>query len=310
MRDDDSRRSRHSITFVAPLGVEAPPGSRASITPWSVFQDGSGGTSARTSPRGVRRVSRVPSVGVGFWRGSVSRQAARRIDRFRGTSGRCEPRSGRTPSLSITAPRSSCVSGRGADATHAAPVGSPLVFARLGAVGDAPRREVHLVVTGRSRRGSPLVAVASSPSSVHDGAESRRRLGRLRPFASERFHALLNSLFKVLCNFPSWYLFAIEQLGVFSLGWGLPPALGCTPEQPDSAEATRGVAPGRAPHRPPAFSGRWPRSRGLGGVRGRPPSLLSRHSSRRVPSGFGAGLLPVHSPLLGESSLLSFRSAY
>ena len=33
---------------------------------------------------------------------------------------------------------------------------------------------------------------------------------RLCSFTFERFHALLNSLFKVLFNFPSWYLFAIE----------------------------------------------------------------------------------------------------
>jgi hypothetical protein len=32
---------------------------------------------------------------------------------------------------------------------------------------------------------------------------------RLHPFTSKRFHALLNSLFKVLFNFPSRYLFAI-----------------------------------------------------------------------------------------------------
>lgn len=35
------------------------------------------------------------------------------------------------------------------------------------------------------------------------------RPSRSHPFTSERFHALLNSLFKVLCNFPSRYLFAI-----------------------------------------------------------------------------------------------------
>ena len=34
-------------------------------------------------------------------------------------------------------------------------------------------------------------------------------LAQFRPFASARFHVLLNSLFKVLCNFPSRYLFAI-----------------------------------------------------------------------------------------------------
>ena len=60
------------------------------------------------------------------------------------------------------------------------------------------------------------------------------------PFASERFHVLLNSLFKVLFNFPSRYLFAIGLVSVFSLRWSLPPTLGCIPKQPDSGGNTRG----------------------------------------------------------------------
>ena len=58
------------------------------------------------------------------------------------------------------------------------------------------------------------------------------------PFTSERFHALLNSLFKVLFNFPLRYLLTIGLVPVFSLRWSLPPALGCIPKQPDS-EKTR-----------------------------------------------------------------------
>jgi hypothetical protein len=38
---------------------------------------------------------------------------------------------------------------------------------------------------------------------------------RLYPFPSKRFHVLLNSLFKVLCNFPSRYLFAIGLAVIF-----------------------------------------------------------------------------------------------
>lgn len=53
-------------------------------------------------------------------------------------------------------------------------------------------------------------------------------------FTYKRFHVLLNSLFKVLCNFPSRYLFAIGLTAIFSLRWSLPPALGCTLKQPDS----------------------------------------------------------------------------
>lgn len=60
---------------------------------------------------------------------------------------------------------------------------------------------------------------------------------RFHPFASRRFHVLLNSLFKVLFNFPSRYLSAIGLVSVFSLRWSLPPALGCIPKQPDSKDA-------------------------------------------------------------------------
>ena len=59
----------------------------------------------------------------------------------------------------------------------------------------------------------------------------------IHPFTSERFHVLLNSLFKVLFNFPSRYLSAIGLVPVFSLRWSLPPSLGCIPKQPDSRDA-------------------------------------------------------------------------
>ena len=57
---------------------------------------------------------------------------------------------------------------------------------------------------------------------------------RLYPFPPYRFHVLFNSLFKVLCNFPSQYLFAIGLVAILSLRWSLPPTLGCDPKQPDS----------------------------------------------------------------------------
>ena len=67
--------------------------------------------------------------------------------------------------------------------------------------------------------------------------EFRRGALRSHPFTSKRFHVLLNSLFKVLFNFPSRYLSAIGLVSVFSLRWSLPPTLGCIPKQPDSREA-------------------------------------------------------------------------
>ena len=56
--------------------------------------------------------------------------------------------------------------------------------------------------------------------------ESPRPASRAPPFTTTQFHVLLNSLFKVLFNFPSRYLFAIGLATVFSLGWSLPPVLG------------------------------------------------------------------------------------
>ena len=53
---------------------------------------------------------------------------------------------------------------------------------------------------------------------------------------SYQFQALFNSLFKVLCIFPSRYLFAIGLAQIFSFGWTLPPGWRCSPKQHDSRE--------------------------------------------------------------------------
>ena len=127
---------------------------------------------------------------------------------------------------------------------------------------------------------------------------------RSHPFTSKRFHVLLNSLFKVLFNFPSRYLSAIGLVSVFSLRWSLPPTLGCILKQPDSKEAPsenlgrrRGLTPamGKAP------------IRGTRTTRVNARVLLNTTVPvARLDGGFGAGLFPLHSPLLRESSLVSF----
>ena len=71
------------------------------------------------------------------------------------------------------------------------------------------------------------------------------------PFASRRF--LIHSLFKVLFNFPSRYLFAIGLATVFSLRWSLPPALGCIPKQPDSEKTLGKRTPAAAKGLTPAL---------------------------------------------------------
>ena len=64
---------------------------------------------------------------------------------------------------------------------------------------------------------SPAAACPRTP------AEFRGSTLWSHSFASIRFHVLLNSLFKVLFNFPSRYLFAIGLVPVFSLRWSIPP---------------------------------------------------------------------------------------
>lgn len=120
----------------------------------------------------------------------------------------------------------------------------------------------------------------------------------------------LDSLFKVLCIFPSRYLFAIGLSPVFSLGWGLPPVWGCDPEQPDSSRRRR--APALAPRAPGSRTGlspsEAPLSRGLvpgGSAR----DAASRSYNSATPLGAADSkpeLLPLRSPLLRESPLVSF----
>ena len=129
---------------------------------------------------------------------------------------------------------------------------------------------------------------------------------RTPPFTTTQFHVLLNSLFKVLFNFPSRYLFAIGLGVVFSLTRSLPRALSCTLKQLDSGEK---VGAAQQPsHGPITLSGLWPQSRWTWTGRRTARRLsLTQHSAR--PSGdrqFCAGLLPFHSPLLRESLLFSF----
>ena len=90
---------------------------------------------------------------------------------------------------------------------------------------------------------------ALQPRRLAVAEEARARLsrrceaGRIR-VSSCQFQALFNSLFKVLCIFPSRYLFAIGLPPVFSFRWNLPPTSSCNPKQPDSTRAHRADATG------------------------------------------------------------------
>ena len=127
---------------------------------------------------------------------------------------------------------------------------------------------------------------------------------RVPPFTTKRFHVLLNSLFKVLFNFPSRYLFAIGLPPVFSFRWNLPPASGCTPKQPDSTRAHRTVPlrrmTGFSPSPIPRSKGFWRRGGPMA------PLQTTIQEATVWPPDFRRELCPLHSPLLGASLLVSF----
>ena len=135
--------------------------------------------------------------------------------------------------------------------------------------------------------------------------ESPTPTSRVPPFTTTQFHVLLNSLFKVLFNFPSRYLFAIGLGVIFSLTWSLPRTLSCTPKQLDS----RGK-PAQHNSRLTGLSpsmGCGPSQGGLG-LAVVPRGGSPKHHIPRNRDGwrFGAGLCPFHSPLLRASRLFSF----
>ena len=116
----------------------------------------------------------------------------------------------------------------------------------------------------------------------------------------QQFHVLFNPLFKVLFIFRSLYLCAIGLWPVFSFRRNLPPILSSIPKLLDSSKELyigsasdyTGLSPSMAP-----------RSRGL--RRCLTKSFLYKLQLGPKPD-FKFELLPLHSPLLGQSLLVSF----
>lgn len=144
------------------------------------------------------------------------------------------------------------------------------------------------------RPAAPTEVGPSTASTRRDG-DDVLRLGRRHRLPSPWVQALFDSLFKVLFTFPSQYLCGIGLGHVFSLGRGRPPLRAALPS---NATPARWPSPGRSAARDshPLW---WP------SLPAPPPRVLRAcqrpHSSSRI----RGGLLPVRSPLLGESPLIS-----
>ena len=113
----------------------------------------------------------------------------------------------------------------------------------------------------------------------------------------------VNSLSKVLFIFPSRYLFAIGLSPIFSFRWNLPPNLSCIPKQLDSSKVyhkASGICISYG-----ALTTMTLYSNRLVCSPTRKTLLEITTRTPKVPD-YKFELFPLHSPLLGESLLVSF----
>jgi hypothetical protein len=145
-------------------------------------------------------------------------------------------------------------------------------------------------------------------SSLRDSAAKRHQYKQDRhwfpslPF--QQFQVLFNSLFKVLCIFPSRYLFAIGLPPIFSFRWNLPPTLSCNPKQLDSSighvKVEGSGMNGGLTLSAAVFQRTYPDPRSKA-----KSADHNSHICLEICDSQGE-LFPLHSPLLGESWLVSF----
>jgi hypothetical protein len=151
-----------------------------------------------------------------------------------------------------------------------------------------------------SQRGTEATRAACTPTISDADPRTRKRTVAsaqhwFHPVPFQQFQALFNSLFKVLCIFPSRYLFAIGLSPIFSFRRNLPPALSCNPKQPDSSTAGR-------TSRNRATDGIVTLSDALfQGTYARPASDTTSVDYNSVCTDLQHELFPLQSPLLRES---------
>ncbi len=161
----------------------------------------------------------------------------------------------------------------------------------------------------RSRRERSVLADRARPRRPRRQPESPRPASRAPPFTTTQFHVLLNSLFKVLFNFPSRYLFAIGLGVIFSLTWSLPRTLSCTPKQLDSrGKASTAQQPSYGPI---TLYGLWPQSRWTWtGRRAARRLPQTPHSTRPRWPEVRCWALPVSFAITKGITVVFFSSAY
>ena len=123
----------------------------------------------------------------------------------------------------------------------------------------------------------------------------------------QQFQVLFNSLFKVLCIFPSRYLCAIGLPPIFSFRRNLPPNLIFNPKKIDSLKQHAEVDQSRQEREFHPLSCPIPRDLVQNNQPMSPLQTTIRCASpREVTQIHNMSWIPLQSPLLGESQLVSF----
>ena len=125
----------------------------------------------------------------------------------------------------------------------------------------------------------------------------------LQALPFQQFHVLFNSLSKVLFIFRSLYLCAIGLWPIFSFRRNLPPILSCIPKQLDSSKELH-IGEGCRPHT--GFSPSMTSCSKELRPEPHPKHPLQITTRTLKEPDFKFELLPLHSPLLRQSLLVSF----
>jgi hypothetical protein len=107
--------------------------------------------------------------------------------------------------------------------------------------------------TGVINPTQPSVARFVTASRLQANKKMQLNLHWFPSLPFQQFQVLFNSLFKVLCIFPSRYLYTIGVSPIFSFRRNLPPTLSCNPKQLDSLifalkPRLTGVSPSTPPY--------------------------------------------------------------
>ena len=98
-------------------------------------------------------------------------------------------------------------------------------------VGRYQRKKLHL---NRS-----TTSVTKSDSACRIAGEQSFGLAQVQYACTATVSGTFNSLSKVLCTFPSWYLFSIGFEDILRFRWNIPPALRSHPKEHDSESMDR-----------------------------------------------------------------------